>query len=137
MSSVNPLQAKEVGWCIRLWVAIKFDMQLEMCLHFAISHANLPSIQETDEICYICLDDCAANDGTSLMSPCQCPRKVHRQCLARWQLQQAGKAEEKHCRFCLSPLADWKVSLTPEPLKQEVKKANPVMVVYFEGVVHR
>jgi hypothetical protein len=33
-----------------------------------------------------------------MISPCKCPRKVHPQCLARWQLQQAGKHEEKYCR---------------------------------------
>jgi hypothetical protein len=92
--------------------------------------------QDMDEICWICLDDCDT-ERHSLMSPCQCPRKVHQQCLARWQLQQAGRHEEKYCRFCHSTLADWKASLTPEPLKQEVEKAHPIMVVYFEGIVHR
>ncbi len=95
-------------------------------------------LQESDDICWICLDDgCSTGSRQDLMSPCQCPRKVHPKCLARWQLQQAGKAEETHCRFCHSTLADWKASLTPETLKPEVDKANPIMVVYFEGEIHR
>ena len=40
-------------------------------------------------------------------------------------------------RFCNSALADWKASLTPETLKPEVEKVQPVMVVYFEGEIHR
>ncbi|MEW5300094.1 MAG: hypothetical protein WDW36_003049 [Sanguina aurantia] len=71
------------------------------------------------------------------MSPCACPRKVHPKCLARWQLQQAGRAEETHCRFCNHTLSDWKASLTPESLKPEVKRVQPIMVVYFEGEIHR
>lgn len=73
----------------------------------------------------------------TLMAPCKCPRKVHPQCLARWQLQQAGRPEEKYCRFCHSTLADWKSHLTPAELKPEVTKVQPIMVVYFEGQIHR
>lgn len=40
-------------------------------------------------------------------------------------------------RFCNSELADWKASLTPESLKPEVQKVQPIMVVYFEGEIHR
>ena len=40
-------------------------------------------------------------------------------------------------RFCDSQLADWKASLTPEPLKPEVERVQPIMVVYFEGEIHR
>jgi hypothetical protein len=50
------------------------------------------------ETCWICLDDAAQDGTTRLVRPCRCPRKVHPQCLARWQLQQAGKHEEKFCR---------------------------------------
>jgi hypothetical protein len=41
------------------------------------------------------------------------------------------------CRFCSSTLADWKASLTPEALKPEVQHVQPIMVVYFEGEIHR
>lgn len=39
-----------------------------------------------DEACWICL-----SSVTPLVRPCACPRLVHQKCLARWQLQQAGK----------------------------------------------
>ncbi|GAX77690.1 hypothetical protein CEUSTIGMA_g5133.t1 [Chlamydomonas eustigma] len=41
------------------------------------------------------------------------------------------------CRFCNSTLADWKASLTPDTLKPEVERVQPIMVVYFEGEIHR
>ena len=44
-----------------------------------------------DEVCFICLD--GASHEAPLLSPCACPRAVHRVCLARWQLQSAGKKE--------------------------------------------
>lgn len=54
-------------------------------------------------MCWICLEEASENGSHQLVSPCKCPRKVHPQCLARWQLQQAGRHEEKFCRFvCLS-----------------------------------
>jgi hypothetical protein len=40
-------------------------------------------------------------------------------------------------RFCNNELADWKLHLTPEDLKPEVSKVQPIMVVYFEGQIHR
>ncbi|KAF8062971.1 hypothetical protein HT031_003810 [Scenedesmus sp. PABB004] len=90
------------------------------------------------DMCWICLEEESPEDGSaSLMAPCKCPRKVHPQCLARWQLQQAGRHEEKFCRFCNNELADWKHHLTPEELKPEVSKVQPIMVVYFEGQIHR
>lgn len=95
---------------------------------------NTPALR-SDDVCWICLDD--HQDEQGLFAPCKCPRKVHPKCLARWQLQQAGRPEETHCRFCTSPLADWKASLTPEGLKPEVQKVQPIMVVYFEGEIHR
>lgn len=44
--------------------------------------------------------------------------------MARWQLQQAGRAEETHCRFCNSPLEDWKSYLTPDGLQKEVNRVQ-------------
>ncbi|PNH05678.1 hypothetical protein TSOC_008028 [Tetrabaena socialis] len=94
-----------------------------------------PSDMETDDVCWICLDD--TKDRDPLFSPCSCPRRVHPRCLARWQLQQAGRLEETNCRFCHCDLADWKVSLTPDNLKPDVQRVQPIMVVYFEGQIHR
>jgi len=40
--------------------------------------------------------------------------------------------------FCSNELADWKMHLTPwKELKPEVSQAQPIMVVYFEGQIHR
>ncbi|KIY97492.1 hypothetical protein MNEG_10471 [Monoraphidium neglectum] len=89
------------------------------------------------EQCWICLDDAAEDGSRQMISPCKCPRKVHPQCLARWQLQQAGRHEEKFCRFCNNTLDDWKANLTPKDLAPEVSKVQPIMVVYFEGQIHR
>jgi hypothetical protein len=50
------------------------------------------------DMCWICLEEASEDGSSELMSPCKCPRKVHPQCLARWQLQQAGRHEEKFCR---------------------------------------
>jgi hypothetical protein len=55
------------------------------------------------EQCWICLDDAAEDGSRQMISPCKCPRKVHPQCLARWQLQQAGRHEEKFCRWANLP----------------------------------
>ena len=42
-----------------------------------------------EEVCFICLDgDTSTNP---LQRVCGCPRKVHRPCMARWQLHSAGK----------------------------------------------
>ncbi|GBF90703.1 hypothetical protein Rsub_03004 [Raphidocelis subcapitata] len=57
--------------------------------------------------CWICLDE----GGGPLTTPCACPRPVHACCLARWQLQQAGRAEETACRFCCGRYPDWRAAL--------------------------
>ena len=55
---------------------------------------------EEPEVCWICLDGSSGEAGKeSMMRPCLCPRRVHAKCLARWQLRQAGRPEEKHCRW--------------------------------------
>lgn len=57
--------------------------------------------------CWICLDDGVA----PLITPCACPHPVHPRCLARWQLQQAGRPEESACRFCGGGYPDWRAVL--------------------------
>jgi hypothetical protein len=42
--------------------------------------------------------------------------------LCRWQLQNAGKKEEKYCRFCQQRYPDWRNSLTPG----EITPSTPV-----------
>ena len=41
--------------------------------------------------CWICLSDAGDIDSGALIEPCLCPRLAHQRCLARWQLQNAGK----------------------------------------------
>ena len=59
---------------------------------------KLQSDGSDQEMCWICLEEESESGDNRLMAPCKCPRKVHPQCLARWQLQQAGRHEEKSCR---------------------------------------
>lgn len=56
--------------------------------HSADACAPPPCDADADA-CWICLD--GARDGSPLVAPCQCPRLVHRACLAKWQLTSAGK----------------------------------------------
>ena len=44
--------------------------------------------------CFICLSE----DG-DMCQPCKCPRHVHPHCVARWQVYNAGREEEKTCRY--------------------------------------
>jgi hypothetical protein len=58
---------------------------------------------------------------------------VHPQCLARWQLQQAGKQEETKCRFCNSQLLDWKDAIIPDDVKPYYACTKVTMRLLFEG----
>lgn len=53
--------------------------------------------------CWICFQE-----DEKCLRVCRCPRKVHKKCLAQWQLHSVGTEEEKKCRFCSQPLPDWK-----------------------------
>lgn len=63
---------------------------------------------ENEDYCWICFEI-----PEEKYKPCQCKTTVHSKCLARWQLQQAGKEEEYICRFCGTLLPDWKYILRP------------------------
>lgn len=81
------------------------------------------------DICWICHED---GSRYSLEKICSCSwLRVHRNCLARWQLQQAGKIEEKKCRFCGEVLPDWREAHGHLP------KAQPVMTVVHDNVMHQ
>lgn len=87
--------------------------------------------QEDEIMCWICHDDSNTQD-MPLERTCSCPwMKVHRACLSRWQLQQAGKPEETKCRFCKTSLPDWREAHVGLP------KAQPVMTVVHQNVVHQ
>jgi len=78
-------------------------------------------------VCWICLDGAGAQE---LARPCRCPRLVHKQCLARWQLQSAGTERESRCEFCRSLLPNWREVLTPTGVSGV---APAVMSVNFGG----
>ena len=77
--------------------------------------------------CFICL---GGADAAPLETPCKCPRAVHRACMARWQLQRAGRDEERHCRFCQAALPDWRGAFGHMPLE------TPTFTVVYQGVSH-
>ena len=63
---------------------------------------------EPERSCWICLDLCEE------VPVCKCKSHVHATCLAKWQLRQAGKPEEKRCRFCHETLSDYRYVLRPD-----------------------
>lgn len=90
---------------------------------------DVHSDRQEQDVCWICHDD---NGQCPLEKICSCPwLRVHRRCLARWQLQQAGKVEEKECRFCGEVLPDWREA------HEHLPKGKPVMTVVHENVVHQ
>ncbi|PNH11841.1 hypothetical protein TSOC_001276 [Tetrabaena socialis] len=85
----------------------------------------------SEDACWVCLEGPSPSAGV-LEHPCACPRGVHAKCLARWQLQSAGRDEECHCRFCKHELPDWRDILSPK-----VPSAPPVMAIVYDGKVVR
>ena len=60
-------------------------------------------MSETEtETCWICME------YGDLISVCECPTKVHTECLAKWQIHRIGHKEESTCRFCDKSFPDWK-----------------------------
>ncbi|KAG2490390.1 hypothetical protein HYH03_011190 [Edaphochlamys debaryana] len=100
---------------------------------------------EECETCWICLEGnseggpCANAraplellHANRLIQPCRCPRVVHSVCLAKWQLSQSGRSEEKFCRFCKDRLPDWQENLALPGMAA----VEPVMSVHFNGQTH-
>lgn len=103
----------------------------ELADRFSGPSTSAPLVTQEQDACWICLEADLPNE--QLVKPCDCPRLVHIRCLARWQLQSAGKNEENKCRFCSATLPDWKSSLTPS----NVKPTTPVMAIKFEGKTYK
>lgn len=94
-----------------------------------------PETQDNDrdndndrDICWICLDASTAENPITQL--CACPKKAHPACVARWQLQSAGRPEERRCRFCSKQLPDWKASMTPKDSEPSV---TPRVTVKHNG----
>ncbi|PNH10567.1 hypothetical protein TSOC_002694 [Tetrabaena socialis] len=94
-----------------------------------------------ESTCWICLEE--EKDASTgppgntantarLIRPCKCPRVVHAVCLAKWQLAQVSKSEEKFCRFCKDRLPDWQENLALPGMAA----VEPVMSVHFNGHTH-
>lgn len=97
-----------------------------------MADAGLSHAAEEVDCCWICLS--GPNDnGETLERPCRCPRSVHLKCLARWQLQSAGKNEENTCRFCNAHLPDWRSTFS----SKDLKPVSPVMAIRFEGKTYK
>lgn len=116
-----------------------FWLALKRSLWRQAHHEHLPSALPSEDghhaACWICLEGEDGDTPERLENmPCACPRLVHAKCLARWQLQKAGAAEELMCRFCKRQLPDWRQHMTPQSVKPA---ANAVMAVVLNGCEHR
>lgn len=87
--------------------------------------------QDDTACCWICLES-----HPPLVTPCKCPRLVHSACLAQWQLSQVSRDEELVCRFCNTPLEDWKPHVVPPDLKGRVNNVTPIVMVCYDGRVN-
>ncbi|PRW20960.1 26S proteasome regulatory subunit [Chlorella sorokiniana] len=58
------------------------------------------------------------------------PNEAEAASMLRWQLQQAGKQEERTCRFCFQELPDWRTA------HEQLPKATPVMTVVYNNQTH-
>eukprot|EP00798_Chlamydomonas_sp_ICE-L_P001207 gene1207-32549_t len=81
---------------------------------------------EESDVCYICLEGSDKGEIQSCSS--NCFAKAHRECLSRWQLHRAGKAEETSCRFCNQPLPAWR-----ELYESKAPVSKISMVILFNG----
>lgn len=80
----------------------KFDGHMNYQEHMSMP-IILRRMQDSDKLCWICL----ANEDDVTHS-CACPRWSHPMCLATWQKQKQGTAEEHQCRFCNHTLPPWR-----------------------------
>ncbi|KAK9865510.1 hypothetical protein WJX84_007725, partial [Apatococcus fuscideae] len=90
-------------------------------------------VQDAPNLCWVCYD--GPRPSSPLIQPCACPRTVHAECCARWQLHAAGKSEEHFCRFCQQQLPDWQRILTPHEA-QLPAQCLPTMSVTFNDQQH-
>ncbi|KAF8073099.1 UXT-like protein [Scenedesmus sp. PABB004] len=97
-----------------------------------------------DQRCYICLEG-PSNALGPLQQPCACKSLAcHSACLARWQLQSAGREEERMCRFCRATLPSWKdafAHLAPpadagDDGAEPAPGGAPVMSIQFRGATY-
>lgn len=57
--------------------------------HLTATQLAALEAEQANEQCWICLE--SGSTTHRLVRPCACPRFVHECCMARWQLQSAGK----------------------------------------------
>ena len=66
--------------------------------------ASEPGEKTEAGTCWICLGEEGEQDSGPIIQPCLCPRQVHQKCLARWQLQNAGKTCVLDLQTCLASI---------------------------------
>jgi len=79
-----------------------------------------------EQVCWICFES-----GDELVNVCDCPSRVHKQCLAKWQLHNIGKPEEQNCRFCQKQFPHWKETYK----SSKIDSQNVPVKVLYQGVM--
>ncbi|KIY96843.1 ATP-dependent Clp protease, protease subunit, partial [Monoraphidium neglectum] len=86
-------------------------------------------MDQEQDICWICL---GGPEGGELFAPCHCPRLLHPECLARWQLRRLSQQEGTHCRFCSAKLPAWTRAAPPEE-----GASLAIVSIHVAGKVHQ
>jgi len=89
---------------------------------------NLNAV-EIDKECWICFCD------GDIESQCECKNlKVHKKCLAKWQLTNLGKPEEINCRFCNKKYnCSWRDVFYKIEIMNKVKCIIPEVTINYNG----
>jgi hypothetical protein len=77
------------------------------------------------DTCWICFEECTED------IPCNCSKRVHALCLAKWQIRNIGNPEEIICRFCNAELPDWKYILKPD--YDQIKDTEVNLTCYIKN----
>lgn len=117
--------------CLRAGDKLRCEVPERVASHPLPDQQSTNNTCQDCEHCWICLETAKT---APLIKPCACPRFVHEKCIARWQLQSAGKREESQCRFCGQSLPDWKKNMTPANV---TPCRTAVMAVVLNGQEHR
>jgi hypothetical protein len=100
-----------VAWPRRLLACIPRAALVRLSAHLCLLTLGFPvaSRPQDEPLCWICLGGANEDGRGPLFSPCACPRRLHPECLARYQLRclTRRERESKFCRFCSQQLPDW------------------------------
>lgn len=76
-----------LGACLRAGERLRSEPPEDVASHPLAQRPSNNGVHDAEH-CWICLESAAT---APLIQPCGCPRFVHEKCIARWQLQSAGK----------------------------------------------